>query len=586
MQTRTFVQNPQESTKFCEFETQSKHQNHRREIFSKSETKFLKQTSDLWPSQITKNPSSNWSSLIKNCIFQGKTKQALLIYKRNRGVGNIILGAIPLAVKACASLCMLSLGEALHAESIKGGVQGDVMVGTSLVDMYGKCGKIIDSRKVFDNMPERNVATWNAMMGGYMKVGDLKSAILLFEEMSIRTSISWNQMIDGFAKNGDIVMARQFFDRVPEELRTVVTWTVMVDGYASSGEMEAAKKIFEMMPKRNFYVWSSMISGYFKQGMVEEAKAIFYRMQLRNLVNWNSLISGYAQNGLCEEALDAFTRMGSEGFEPDEFTLVSVLSACAQLGFLDVGKEIHEMAIQKGIKLNNFVLNGLVDMYAKCGDLRTARLLFEQMSFKTTATWNALILGFAIHGQCKEAIELFGTLESTGEKPDNITFLAVLSACVHGGFVEEGLETFSKMEIHGVMASIKHYGCVVDLLGRAGRIQEAYKIIKEMPIKPNETVLGSLLGACRVYGDTDMAERVLEEVDKLRCGCGSNDSAYYVLLSSIYAASEKWEKAEGMRVALSNKGSQKEPGCSTVMLKSTRNSFIPPLRPSQLKDNL
>ncbi|KAL3513787.1 hypothetical protein ACH5RR_026504 [Cinchona calisaya] len=577
MQTRTCVQNPQETTRFSEFRNQ-----HQKEIIFESETKFLKQNSDICSSNITKNPSSNWSSLIKNCIVQGKTKQALFIYYRNRGVGNIILGAIPLVLKACASLSMLSFGQALHAESIKGGVEGDVMVGTSLVDMYGKCREISDSRKVFDNMPERNVTTWNAMIGGYMKDGDLKSAIVLFEEMSIRTSVTWNQMIDGLAKNGDMVMARQFFDRVPKVLRTVVTWTVMVDGYASSGDMEAAKEIFEMMPKRNFYVWSSMISGYFKKRKVEEAKAIFDSMQLRNLVNWNSLIAGYAQNGLGKEALDAFTRMQSQGFEPDEFTLVSVLSACAQLGFLDVGKEVHEMAIRKGIQLNNFVLNGLVDMYAKCGDLRNAKLLFEEMSFKTTATWNALILGFAIHGLCKEAIELFGRLESRGEMPDKITFLAVLSACVHGGFVELGLETFSKMEKYGVMASIKHYGCIVDLLGRAGRIQEAYEIIKDMPLKPNETVLGALLGACRIHADTDMAERVLEEVDKLKCGCGSNESVHYVLLSSIYAAAEKWEEAEGMRVALSNKGSKKAAGCSTVMLESAQTSFIPPLKTQSL----
>ncbi|XP_027092152.1 pentatricopeptide repeat-containing protein At3g21470 [Coffea eugenioides] len=579
--TATFLQNPSETTRFSEVGTQNKRQNHEKEILFETETKYLRQSSGFGHPNITKNPSSKWSSLIKHCIFQGKTKQALLIYNRNRGVGNIILGAIPLALKACASLSMISLGQALHAESIKGGVEGDVMVGTSLVDMYGKCRKISYSRKMFDNMPERNVTTWNAMIGGYMKVGDLKSGIFLFEEMALRTSVTWNQMIDGLAKNGNMAMARQFFDRVPEELRTVVTWTVMVDGYASGGEMEAATEIFEMMPKRNFYVWSSMISGYFKKGKVEEAKAIFDRMQLRNLVNWNSLISGYAQNGLCDEALDAFTRMQSEGFEPDEFTLVSVLSACAQLGILDVGKKVHEMAIQKGVvQLNNFVLNGLVDMYAKCGDLINARLLFEEMPCKTTATWNALILGFAVHGQCKEAIKLFGRMDSRGEKPDNITFLAVLSACAHGGFVEKGLEIFSKMEKYGVTASIKHYGCIVDLLGRAGRIQEAYKLIKEMPLKPNETILGALLGACRTHGDTDMAERMLEEVDGLKCGSAVDDPVHYVLLSSIYAASEKWEQAEGMRVALFNKGSKKAAGCSTVMLESTESSFIPPLKTS------
>ncbi|KAK4383860.1 Pentatricopeptide repeat-containing protein [Sesamum angolense] len=224
------------------------------------------------------------------------------------------------------------------------------------------------------------------------------------------------------------------------------------------------------------------------------------------------MISGYAQNGMCKEALDAFIRMRGDGFEPDEVTFASVLSACAQSGMLDVGKEIHEMILQSRIELNEFVLNGLVDMYAKCGDLGNARLIFEGMSVKNSAPWNSLITGFAIHGQCRDAIELFSRMESSGVKPDGVTFLSVLSACAHGGFVDEGLETFSKMEKYGLTANIKHYGCLVDLLGRAGKLQDAFSLVKEMPMAPNDRVLGALLGACRIHSDAFMAENVLELV--------------------------------------------------------------------------
>ncbi|EEF36253.1 pentatricopeptide repeat-containing protein, putative [Ricinus communis] len=279
-------------------------------------------------------------------------------------------------------------------------------------------------------MPERNVVTWNAMISGYVRNRDMKSALGLFEKMSIRTMVTWIEMIDGFARNGDLVTARCLFDQVPLEQKNVVTWTVMVDGYASKGKMADARILFEEMPDRNYFVWSSMISGYCKLGDVKEARCIFDRIPIRNLVNWNSLICGYAQNGFCEEALEAFENMQADGFEPDEITVVGVLSACAQLGLLDVGKDVHRMAYNKGIKLNQFIMNALVDMYAKCGDLTTARSIFEGMTYKNNACWNAMISGFAIHGQCKKALEFFRRMEESNEKPDDITFLILARAPV------------------------------------------------------------------------------------------------------------------------------------------------------------
>lgn len=209
----------------------------------------------------------------------------------------------------------------------------------------------------------------------------------------------------------------------------------MVDGYARIGEMEAAREVFEMIPERNCFVWSSTINGYFKKGNVTEAAAVFDWVPVRNLEIWNSMIAGYVQNGFGEKALQAFEGMGAEGFEPDEFTAVSVLSACAQLGNLDVGKQIHHMIEHKGIVVNPFVLSGLVDMYAKCGDLVNAMLVFEGFPEKNIFCWNAMISGFAINGKCKEALEFFGRMEESNIRPDGITFLTVLSACAHGGLV-------------------------------------------------------------------------------------------------------------------------------------------------------
>ncbi|GAV58609.1 PPR domain-containing protein/PPR_2 domain-containing protein [Cephalotus follicularis] len=530
-----------------------------------------KENPDFSSTKTHPNEAKTWSYLIKKRISQGQgsLKQVLVIYTHIRSKGLYFFNLVPLVLKACASIANLDCGKVLHAESIKTGVYIDVMLGTSLVNAYAKCGHVMTSRKVFDEMPDRNVVTWNAMLGGYLRNGDKDSAKDLFEKMPRRSEVSWIEMIDGFARSGDTMTAKDLFDQVPFELKNVVTWTVMVDGYTSNGEMEAAKELFEEMPWRNFFVWSSMISGYCKRGDVKEAKAIFDRIPVRNLVNWNSLISGYAQNGLCEESLAAFGKMQAEGFEPDEVTVASVLSACAQLGMLEAGKKIHKMICHKGIKLNYYVLNSLVDMYAKCGDLVNARLIFERMGNRNNACWNAMISGFAIHGQSQEALEFFRRMENSNETPDDITFLSVLSACAHGGFVDEGLEAFSKMEKYNVAASVKHYGCLADLLGRAGRLKEAYDLIKSMPIRPNDIVWGALLGACRTHMDADMTELVMKEASILNTGKDSGGDTHYVLLSNIYAASDRWERAERMRMEMMEKGFQKTPGRSSVMFSNT-----------------
>ncbi|KAL0361159.1 UNVERIFIED_CONTAM: Maltose excess protein 1, chloroplastic [Sesamum radiatum] len=248
------------------------------------------------------------------------------MYTRNRRSGSIVIGAVPLVLKACASFSLLSFGKVLHSEIVKSGVECDVMVGTALVDMYGKCQDIVSSRKVFDHMPERNAVTWNAMICGYMRNGDTKLASILFENMARKKSVTWNEMIDGYANNGDIAMARQVFESVPEGLKNVGTWTIMVEGYVSNGDMKAAREVFEKMPV-NFYVWSVMITGYFKEGDVLKAREIFDAMSMRSLVIWNSMISGYAQNRMCR-LQDAFNLVKEMPMAPNDRVLGALLGAC------------------------------------------------------------------------------------------------------------------------------------------------------------------------------------------------------------------------------------------------------------------
>ncbi|KAL9245107.1 hypothetical protein vseg_018795 [Gypsophila vaccaria] len=503
--------------------------------------------------------TKNWYHIIKSLISRESSLEALVIYTNLRKQQLNHVQLIPLILKACTLTTHKYFGMCLHSEILKFGVETDVVIGTSLLGMYAKCGDIGNARKVFDEMPVRNVVTWNAMMGSYLGSGDVGEAMGLFYDAPERNVVTWNEMIRGVARSGDTRLGRRLFEDVPSVMRNVATWTVMVDGYACNGEMEFAREVFDAMPEKNCFVWSVMINGYFRRGEVELATGVFEACPERNLVIWNSLVSGFAKNGFCEDAIEAFGRMQVEGFEPDEVTVASVLSACSQLGALDVGREVHSVIHENGIKLNQFVINGLVDMYAKCGDLSAARSIFEGMSERNVACWNSMISGFAIHGKCEEAVDFFHAMADEGVNPDEVSFLSVLSACVHGGFVEKGLNLFSKMKKYGVMPGVKHYGCIIDLLGRAGRLKQAFDLIKNMPMKPNDTIWGSLLGACRIHSETTLTEEAMEDMNFL----DSNNDSHYVLLSNVYSASNRWDKAEEIRTAMIDKGLEKIPGSSS-----------------------
>lgn len=481
-----------------------------------------------------------WSRLIRYYFSLGFFKECLLlhVYSPNRTHQPFL----PLVLKACGSISLLALGKSIHAESIKTGQDFDIIVGTTLISMYLKSRKLDQAREVFDGMPERNAVTYNAMIGGYSENGDMDSACAIFNQMPSRTPVSWMLMIEGYAKIKNSISARWVFDRIPVVMKTVAVWTAMVHGYTINAEMDAAKLLFDEMPSRNFFVWSSMVSGYFKIGDVKKGREVFDQISNRNLVNWNSLIGGYTRNGCCEEAIKAFEEMQKDGFEPDEFTVAIALSACAQLGSLETGRKIHQLIEQKGIKQNQFVSCGLLDMYLKCGDLETGRRIFQGMKFRNLVCWNTMISGLSSHGMFEEAMDNYAKM-SAEEKPDSITFLALLTGCTHRGLIREGFEVFEKMKKCQVVPEIEHYGCLVDLLGRSGKLDEAYDLIKKMPMEPNDIVLGSFLGACRVHLKIQMAEKIITEYTQVDSAVF--DSVFF--LKKIYAASNRWEDAEKLR---------------------------------------
>lgn len=344
--------------------------------------------------------------------------------------------------------------------------------------------------------------------------------------------------------------------------------------YAKLGLQEFARRVFDEMPVRDMPAWNSLLSGYAKAGMLQEALELFGWMPYKNVVSWTAMISGYSQNGQYENAVGMFLRMEQErDVGPNAVTIASVLPACANLGALELGERIEVYAKEKGYYLENlFVSNALLDMYARCGRIDQARRVFHEIGGKrNVCSWNSMIMGLAVHGKCQEALKFFHQMQKEGSAPDEVTFVAILVACMHGGLVSEGRELFKSMGgKYLVTPKLKHYGCMIDLLGRAGEVNEAYDLIQSMPMKPDSVVWGALLGACSFCGQVELAEIAAKSLFELEPWNPAN----YVILSNIYASAGRWEGVADLRKYVKGSQMRKEAGYSFLEEGGQIHKFI------------
>lgn len=349
-----------------------------------------------------------------------------------------------------------------------------------------------------------------------------------------------------------------------------VVQTAFIDAYAKCGEIELARHVFDEMPERNVISWTAMVYGYTKYGRMGAAVQLFDKMPARDLPCWNAMIAGFAQNGMFGDAVSMFRRMVVEGYRPNETTVVCTLSACGHLGTLRIGEWIHGFVHKSGIGISCFVGNAMIDMYGKCGSLKEASSVFDCLTQRTVASWNSLVNGLALHGHSDEAIAVFREMLQTGAKPDDITFVHVLNACVHGGMVNEGWELFLSINRdYGIKLQIQHYGCVVDLLGRAGRLKEAVESIKSMEMEPDEVVWGALLNGCRIHGNRWLADYSATQLLDL----DSRNAAYLLLLANMYSESGWWEDVGKTRKMIQERGLLKTPGCSWIEIENIVHEF-------------
>ncbi|KAK1408660.1 hypothetical protein QVD17_40630 [Tagetes erecta] len=446
---------------------------------------------------------------------------------------------------AVGNLGCLRVGKSIHGYVLRSGYERHGNVATALVDMYLKCGCLSTGRVIFDKMSGKNVVSWNIMIDGYAQNGDYGEALSLFDKM----------LDNGFKPTGVTVMAA-------------------LNACGGSGDVACGQSVHRLVDElglnRDVSVMNSLISMYCKCKRVGMGSEIFKNMKEKTLVSWNAMILGYAQNGQIVNALNHFRLMKVQNIEPDSFTMVSIIAAVTEFSTLRQAKWIHGVVTRTCLDKNVFVKTALVDMYAKCGAITTARKLFDLMDEKHITTWNAMIDGYGTHGYGPEAIKLFKEMEDKQIKPNNITFLCIISACSHSGFVNEGQRFFSKMKKeYDIEPTMDHYGAIVDLLGRSGRLTEAWDFIQNMPIEPRINVFGAMLGACKIHKNVELAEMAASKLFELN----PNDGGYYVLLANIYAAASMWDKVSEIRNKMEQRGIKKTPGYSSVELENKVHTF-------------
>ncbi|KAJ0561945.1 putative tetratricopeptide-like helical domain superfamily, DYW domain-containing protein [Helianthus annuus] len=381
-------------------------------------------------------------------------------------------------------------------------------------------------------------------------------------------------LVDMYAKVGLLECACQLFDESSQwgdEARSTLLWNVLINGYCKVGKWGKAMELFEVMPEKYGSTWSTLINGLMKAGEINRAMELWRSVEERDVVSWTTMINGFSQNGQHEQALSMFFEMLEEGVKPNDQTIVCALLACAKAGALETGTRIHDYILSNGFALKKGITAALVDMYAKCGSLENASRVFDMAVEKDLRTWSVMIWGCAINGYLDKALDCFNKMKSTGIKPDGVVFLAIITACLHAGNVDHGLHFFDKMKHdYSIEPTMKHYAVIVDLYGRAGRLNQALRFIKNMPIDPDFVIWGALFSACRAHKSIQMAEYASEKLLELE----PKHPGGYVFLSNVYAGAGKWQDVERVRTKMKNKGVAKDPGWSYIEIHGQVTSFV------------
>nr|XP_019707243.1 pentatricopeptide repeat-containing protein At4g20770 [Elaeis guineensis] len=569
----------------------------------------------------------SYTAMMGGLVQSGSVEEAASLFgKMHRNVIPIDPVAVSSIVGACARaqdeesgllnqnsrLYGILLGQSIQALSIKYGFESDSHVGNSLIDLYAKHGDMNEAEEVFNSLPGVNVVSFNILIAGYGQRGDSKKAINMLKLMQQSgfepDEVTYISLLAACVKSGNIAAAREMFDKIASP--NVTSWNAILSGYCHEESYQKAIELFRKMQFQNvqpdrttlavilsscsgigllnfgkqvhaasiramlhndMFVASGLVDMYSKCGHIKEARQVFDRMPERDVVSWNSMIGALALHSFSKEAFTFFKQMRENGMSPTEFSYASVITSCARLSSLPQGRQIHAQIVKNGCNHNIYVGSSLIDMYAKCGDVNEARQFFDSMPMKNIVSWNEMIHGYAQNGCGEKAVELFEYMLSTEEKPNSVTFIAVLTACSHSGMVDECMNYLDSMEKeHGIKPMADHYTCVIDCLGRAGRLKEAEMIIDQMPCKDDPILWEVLLSACAVHGNANLGKQAADQLFRL----DPQNSSPYVLLSNIYAALGRWNDASAVRALMCERGVAKDRGYSWIDNKRGVRAFM------------
>ncbi|KAJ8554267.1 hypothetical protein K7X08_024945 [Anisodus acutangulus] len=559
----------------------------------------------------------SWSALVGGFSQNGYDKEAIeYLYKMQAAGFQLNAQTLASVLPACGRLQMLYLGKEIHGYLTRHGLMSNSFVVNGLIDVYRRCGDIENALLVFSMYSMKNDVSYNTMLVGYFENGEVSKALELFYQMEhegkCEDIISWNSMISGYVNNFMFSEAWSMFHQVmwKEEIeadsftlgsalaacadtgllrrgKEIHSYAIarglqtdpfvggaIVKLYSKCLDVGAAQKAFDEVNDRDISTWNALISGYARSEDMVSVERTLEKMKADrfdpNIYTWNSIIAGHVKNAHNESALQLFLDIQSSGLRPDIYTIGTVLPTCSRLANLDRGKQIHAYAIRFGYDSNTHIGSAVVDMYAKCGCVKHARLAYDNIQKYNLVTENAMLTAYAMHGYGEEGIAFFRRILDNGFIPDDITFLSALSSCVHAGLVETGLEFFNLMRSYNVKQTLKHYTCMVDLLSRTGKINEALKVIKEMPLDPDTVIWGALLGGCVIHGNLEVGEIAANKL----IGLEPENTGNHVMVANLYASVGKWGDLAKIRQLINEKKMHKKPGCSWIEDKGEIHVFV------------
>ncbi|XP_071722987.1 pentatricopeptide repeat-containing protein At1g18485-like [Rutidosis leptorrhynchoides] len=588
----------------------------------------------------------SWNTIIGAFSVNGFHGEALDLFKDMNLMSGFkpnvvsVVSALPL----CAGLEDFEMTEWIHCYVVKAGLDSQVTIGNALIDAYGKCRNVKASKQVFREMVDRNEVSWNAVITSlaytkhYMDALDVLKLMIDVREMPNSVAISSmlpvlvelelfrlgkelhgfclrmvindlfiaNSLIDLYSKSGNSTSATNVFRTM--NTRNVVSWNAMIANCAQNKvELEAVELLRQMQAHGeipNFITFTNVLPACSRLRLISTGKEIHARtirsgsasdlfvsnalsdmyakcgcltlasnvfdISLKDEVSYNILIIGYSQSNECLTSLKLFSDMGAIGMKRDVVSFMGALSACSNQSATKQGREIHGVAIRKHLNSHLFVSNSLLDFYTKSGRIDLANKIFDRIPNKDVASWNTMVLGYGMLGEFDTAINLFEAMKEDGVEYDSVSYIAVLTACSHGGQVEKGKKFFEDMKARNIKFTEMHYACMVDLLGRAGLMEEAAELIKSLPIIPDTNIWGALLGASKIHGNIEYATWAAEHLFELK----PQYPGYYLLLSNMYAEAGKYEDANRIRELMKSRGARKNPGCSWVQVQDQVHAFV------------